>query len=258
MPLASVGGAFARSPLRGFPVAAHGADSACMTVAVRRSVRLDVPRSAPVSRRGIHWRLRPLAVTVFLSLASVGSLAVVLGSPRTVLFAPGVAGMAVTLVLRRREQVVGPVLHVRRLRHRSVLLPDVTEAWLRSVPALGCRAVQLVLVDLSGRRVAVPVWRTRSPRGVDAHACDTLADELLRAPADLVALLRAQGEAVRTGHRPTPLDRLPSARRRTAAPDPATSSTAAPDVRPPASQRPEGPLLALDTEATGTSTASGS
>jgi hypothetical protein len=158
-----------------------------------------------------------------------------MGATELLLTGP-VAALALTrLVLRRGEWLVGNVLVVRRWRTRRVDLASVVSAHLRSAPVNGGRVVELVLAA-SGRPLAVPVWRTRPPRGVDVGACDALGDRLVRAPLEVVALLRAQGEAVRTGVRPTPLDQLvqryPRHRRAdwpsTSTPPPKTAATARP------------------------------
>ena len=196
------------------------------------------PRQVPVSRRGPHWRLRPLAVAGTAALVAVLLLAVERADARVLLLAPPAVGAAAAAVLRRRDWLEGPVLHVRRVRHRTVDLRQVRRAHVRSVPAADCRVLLLVLVDPRGREVRVPVWRTRSPRGVDAFACDALADRLTSAPPELLALLRAQGAAVRRGARPTPLDRLTAPHPRTRRTDLPATSTAPVATSPAATSVP--------------------
>ena len=182
----------------------------------------------PISRRGPHWRARPLAAAQLAVLVLVGAACLALASATPLLALPVLCVVAATAVLRRRDWLEHDVLLVRRVRTRRVPLGAVHEAHVRSVPALDCRVVELVLTDPAGHEVAVPVWRTRSPRGVDAFACDNLADRLTEAPVQVLALLRAQGEAVRTGARPTPLDRLVSPYPRTRRRDWPSTSTPPP------------------------------
>lgn len=138
----------------------------------------------------------------------VAALAVLLSAPAVLLAAVPLGAGAARLALARRSYLVGGVLHVRGLRHRTMHLTMVRSAGLTTQRTSDALLVLLELED-GAQRLAVPVWRTKSPRGVDPYACDALADELDGGPADaVVPLLRAQGRAVRTGVRPTPLDLL--------------------------------------------------
>ena len=165
----------------------------------------------PVSRRGPHWRLRPLLLALAGLLLACATAGVLLDSPQAAWAVLPLAPLVTALVLRRRDTVQGDELVVRRLRVRRVDLARAVSTTLHVVQAMDHRVVELRVRDAEGRSATVPLWRTRSPRGVDAYACDRLADRLQRSPhvrAEVVVLLRAQARAVRTGERPTPLDRL--------------------------------------------------
>lgn len=168
------------------------------------SYPLSHDRPTPLSRRGLHGRLPRLALVQLLALVAAGAG---VAGPAGLLVSAVVAGGLGWLVLRRADWLEGSELVVRRVRTRRVDLSTAERARLRSVPAGDHRVLELVVSDADGRTAAVPVWRTRSPRGVDVWACSDLAARLVRAPEPLRALLSAQGEAVRQGVRPTPLDR---------------------------------------------------
>lgn len=170
---------------------------------------------------------------MWFQLAALVAAGAGIGGLEGLLIGLVLAGALAALVLRRADWLEGSDLVVRRLRTRRVDLSSVRDARVRSVPAGDHRVLELVLVDARGHRAAVPVWRTRSPRGVDVHACTDLADRLLVAPASVVRLLRAQGEAVRDGVRPTPLDRwVPHELSLSPADTPAEAASDAPRTAP--------------------------
>lgn len=159
----------------------------------------------PVSRRGGHDHLPDLARGLAALCVVAAAACVLLASTRPLLAVPLGAVVVARAVLRRGVWVEGTAVVVRTaLRTRTRDLATAREVALRPGGGLDRTRVLLVVDDL-----AVPVWRTRRPRGVDPYAGDVLADALT-GHDEVRARLREHACAVRTGVRPTPLDRLVS------------------------------------------------